>query len=502
MIHIAKSKKTGIYMKYFKNHGKIINSISRHRVFLLYLGFYLIFVMALVIKQPFGDPPDEYNRFLIPRYIVEHGSLPNGFEESIRIDGYGFSYAFQPILPYMIQGYVCMFINLFFPGEAAMVFTARLVNVFFGLIMAVFIRLLSKEWFSQRHIQYLFCFLVMFLPQSLFVHSYVNTDSCCMMSIAILLYGLTRGIKDSFQVKSSLIMALGIIFCALSYYNAYGFILSSIFLFVVTFLKKDNTTLKYTFSYIPFLKKGALITLLVLSGISWWFIRSAILYDGDFLGLSARQYCASLYATDAYNPNSRITWQTLGFSMLQMLKQSNFLNLSGLSFIGIYGPMTIVTSIWVYRFYKYLFYFCSVAFCVPFRSKTTNAKKPLHPFLSPYMNYFFYGNMFLCMVIPFYLSIYYSYSTDYQPQGRYLLPALIPLALFTVKGFEKTIAFITHLKIIPVKTKTSVFVSTGIVAILIILIIFFLALTIWGYVYPYYGDTFLLTKQITISALI
>ena len=56
-------------------------------LYLLYFGLYLAVGISMLVKQPFGSPPDEYNRYLIPQYIAEHGSLPSGFEEEIRIYG-------------------------------------------------------------------------------------------------------------------------------------------------------------------------------------------------------------------------------------------------------------------------------------------------------------------------------------------------------------------------------------------------------------------------------
>ena len=138
--------------------------------------------LSLLIRQPFGNPPDEYNRYLIPRYIAEHGTLPNGYEESIRIPGYGFSYAFQPILPYMFQGYAMGFVNLFTDSQTALLYTARGVDLLFGLLMARVVLLLAGQWFQDARFRWIFAFLATFLPQGIFVHTYVNTDSCCMLS--------------------------------------------------------------------------------------------------------------------------------------------------------------------------------------------------------------------------------------------------------------------------------------------------------------------------------
>ena len=49
---------------------------------------------------------------------------------------------------------------------------------------------------------------------------------------------------------------------------------------------------------------------------------------------------------------------------------------------------------------------------------------------------YFVISLILCILIPFILSIKYSYSIDYQPQGRYVMSILIPIALFMSVGYE------------------------------------------------------------------
>lgn len=402
-------------------------------IILVYFGLYLAMGLSLLLKQPFGNPPDEYNRYLIPQYIAQHGTLPNGYEESIRISGYGFSYAFQPILPYMLQGYVMRFAMLFTESEEILLYVARGVDLVLGLLTAGVVLLLSREWFRDRRFGFCFAFLATFLPQSLFVHTYVNTDSCCMLSIAVMLYGLTRSLKSRFSYRDSLIMAVGIILCALSYYNAYGYILSCILLFTVSFVSASGGCI--SFDGKNFLKKGCFISAIVLAGISWWFVRSAILYDGDFLGLQARSECAALYASPQFHPDTRVTWQSQGYSMWEMLTKSDFCTLSVLSFIGIYGAMAITTNIWIYRFYKGLFLvgtvLCAFLRCPLFRKQDRSGRR------DSLFHIFYHANMIFCILMPVILSLIYSYSTDYQPQGRYLLPSLLPLCYYTIRGLEK-----------------------------------------------------------------
>jgi hypothetical protein len=464
-------------------------------IILLYFSLYFVIGLSLLFRQPFGNPPDEYNRYLIPQYIAEHGTLPNGYDESIRIPAYGFSYAFQPILPYMIQGYTMRLVQHFTQNTDVLFYSARLVDFVFGLIMAVFVLLLSKKWFSDKRLQYLFCFLTMFLPQSIFVHTYVNTDSCCMMSIAIMLYGLTCCLQNDFAYPSCVVMSIGIILCALSYYNAYGFILSCILLFAAHYLSLQNGRVRLDWK--PFLRKGLFIGALVLLGISWWFIRSYLLYDGDFLGLRTRDLCGALYGNEGMKPGARITYKSMGYTVKGMLFESDFLVLTLNSFICTYGPMVITTALWIYRFYKFLLCTGLVCCVLPLpllgtKGSMPSARKSQSLSSRPALQIFFNLNMVFCILMPFILSIIYSYSTDYQPQGRYILPILIPLCMFCTRGMEKGFLLFRSVLLRAAKGKTvgeAIWerLFTGLCMAIILIIVAAIIVTVYGYAFPYYA---------------
>lgn len=463
----------------------------------LYFAIYIVVCLSLLIRQPFGDPPDEINRYLIPQYIAQHGTLPNGYDESIRIPNYGFSYAFQPILPYMIQGYVTRFAGLFTDNYDVLFYTARLVDFVFGLVMAVFVLLLSGKWFQNKYLRYLFCFFVMFLPQSIFLHSYINTDSCCMMSIAIILYGLTCGLEDHFTARSCVTLSVGIIFCALSYYNAYGYILSSVLLFMAYHIQRKDQ--KTDIDWKNFLRKGIFISALVLAGIAWWFIRSFLLYDGDFLGLHTRDLCAMLYGNENMRPGVRVTYQSSGYTVLSMLLQSDFFILSLNSLISMYGPMTLHTALWIYRFYKLWFGAGLLCCLIPVQqivkhmSQSAAADHTGQPaggirFAGrPILTVFFHLNMILCMIFPVALSVIYSYSSDYQPQGRYIMPMLIPLCYYCVRGVEKGMQLLCPIWATitkkPVSSGLYNRLLTGLCIVLILIVILALLVTVYGYAY-------------------
>ena len=95
--------------------------------------------------------------------------------------------------------------------------------------------------FRDDRFRWLFCFAVTYLPEGLFLHTYVNTDSCCMLSTAMMVYALICVYQDGISLRNSLWMSGGIILCALSYYNAYGYIVSCILLFLLSFCRRRKT---------------------------------------------------------------------------------------------------------------------------------------------------------------------------------------------------------------------------------------------------------------------
>lgn len=429
---------------------------------LLYFLIYLAAALTIALHQPLHDtfpwlsnPPDEHSRYQVPLYICNHGTLPTGFEEELFSGGCKWTYGFYTLLPYMIQGYMMRFVNLFTDSPLALLYTARLVNVAIGCLMAYVVLLMSKKLFTDTRVQWLFCFLVTFLPQSLFLHTYVNPDSMCLLSTALMIYGLVRGYEDGFSFRSCALLTTGVILCALAYYNAYGFILGSILLFAAYFLRKQDGKWKYDWK--PFLKKGILISVVVLICISWSFIRNYILYDGDIIGLTTKENFIKSFGIE------RETFQSQGKSLFSMLFGTSFFVKLALSFIANYGSTSIYTWKIIYLFYLAVFAagILGVVFC---RNKA--GKKPMED--RKWLRIFFHGVMIFCMVMPLILTIRYAYTVDYQAQGRYIMPGLLPFMYYVSRGLEKLPLW----KKCPEKGKDilSILMMTGIVVSLLVMV--------------------------------
>ena len=44
--------------------------------------------------------------------------------------------------------------------------------------------------------------------------------------------------------------------------------------------------------------------------------------------------------------------------------------------------------------------------------------------------------LLLTVMIPVFLLLYYAYASDFQAQGRYIMPGLLPIMYFITLGYE------------------------------------------------------------------
>ncbi|MCR5799111.1 MAG: hypothetical protein K6G69_03460 [Lachnospiraceae bacterium] len=394
--------------------------------------FLLVCMTCFVMTQPFGDGPDEINRYKVVSYIQQHGTIPAGYEPEIIIDGYGASYAFQPILTYIIEGFLlrCLSpLHLSFDTELVI---ARYVNVLFGLIAAFYTYKLSGLLFSKPQSAMLFTLGVTLLPQNIFVYTYVNTDGMALMSCVMMMYSLIRGYRNNFDRVSVITLSVGMALCLLSYYNCYSFILVTAVSFVLYYFFHKDVSKKEMF------QKGGIIVAIVSILAGWWFIRNMVLYDGDILALSARSECAQLTGNWYFLEQMAQTYKVQGYSVMDMVFGTDYYTLVWKSFIGMFGPMLIPTVHQLYMAYKYLTVICLL--CLIIRK---------HSSFMTEMS--FSSKMIICIGmavlagITTVINVIYSYNWDFQPQGRYYLPMLLPLACLLCVGLEKLITLVSDI---------------------------------------------------------
>ena len=407
------------------------NRISGHEkaVLVVYLILFAAVALTVALMQAtyidpplFTSPPDETARYLVPRYIFEHGSLPTGLEAESRHEVYGeFSYAYLPGLSYIVMGWVMRLFNSGISPDAYINFvTARCVNVVFGLITAVFIWLLGRRIFNKERYVWLFAFAVMFLPQHLFIHTYVNTESLCMLSIAVIYHSLMRMLQDKPDIKSLIEFAVGASILTLSYYNAYGVLLASVPIFISLYVNKDDDG-KLRVDYKQMFAQGGIIILIWCVLSLWWFIRQGILFDGDFLGMKIRNS-----TLDAVGQN---ILRDKGYTFIGMIREFKPFNSAFVNFVATYGSCSILGNILIYRLYKAVYIIGVILVIAAVIYMCVKHKKIAY-------TVYFHAMLLIGDLITVGLWLYYCYCRDYQPQGRYVFPALFHIYWLLIKGYE------------------------------------------------------------------
>ena len=257
----------------------------------------------------------------------------------------------------------------------------------------------------------------------------------CICGSAIICYAWICGLQDGWNLKNTILLSSGIIVVALSYYNGYGWILCSIAVFFLSYILKTP----YNTNYRSMWKWCSLIVLLVLLFVAYFFIRNAVLHNGDFLGLKTIETSSQLNAEDFLKPSNRQTPKNLGMNMWDMLFTThygpyNWLNWTFRSFIGTFGYMEFYIPTWIYKFFLSVFLAGGVCFIGSAVEKAIYRKRFSKENKKAY--WLLCIALIIALIVPVLLSLYYSYATDYQPQGRYIYTMVIALMVLIGMGFE------------------------------------------------------------------
>ena len=153
----------------------------------LVLAAFLL-LTAWAFMQPLGAGPDEKMRYMVAQYLHEHpGKLPLGDEPTIRDATWGISYAYYPILSYMVSAIFMGIAGLFHASADGLLHAARMADVLFVTGSVYFVVKASGKLFPKEG-RWLFAALAGFMPQALFLGTYVNTDSLALLSMGFFLY--------------------------------------------------------------------------------------------------------------------------------------------------------------------------------------------------------------------------------------------------------------------------------------------------------------------------
>ena len=439
-----------------KKNKKIIMTIFLIGLFCYYLIW--------TVSQPYNSCPDEKMKWDICKYIAEHNSIPDGRDESIRDSAWGISYAFQPILTYMICAVFVKIASIFTTQQFALVVAARLVSTISMTLTIYFVIKIANKLFKDKGIyKYLFIVFIAFQPITAFLASYINNDSTAILAISMIIYLWILGLESNWKTKHCILLGGAVGFCALTYYNAYGYILCSVLICLSSAVLNKMDAKEIA-------KKALIVASVAFAVAGWWFVRNAIIYDGDILGTKTQNEYGDKYALEKYKPSVRKTPENSNESIWHMLNEDAWANTTAKSFVGIFGYHSILMSNKIYYSYLSLWLIGGLGCLLKFKDLFIYKKEEKSKYI---LNYIFV----IAIIIPILLSIIYSYTSDFQPQGRYIMGIIIPFMYFVVNGIQTMLEkFIKSEKI------------RNIIIIMIMLLIIAISFkAIFSYVIPAYN---------------
>ena len=439
-----------------KKNKKIIMTIFLIGLFCYYLIW--------TVSQPYNSCPDEKMKWDICKYIAEHNSIPDGRDESIRDSIWGISYAFQPILTYMICAVFVKIASIFTTQQFALVVAARLVSTISMTLTIYFVIKIANKLFKDKEIyKYLFIIFIAFQPITAFLASYINNDSTAILAISMIIYLWILGLESNWKIKHCILLGGAVGFCALTYYNAYGYILCSVLICLSSAVLNKMGAKEIA-------KKALIVASVAFAVAGWWFVRNAIIYDGDILGTKTQNKYGDKYALEQYKPSVRKTPENSNESIWHMLNEDAWANTTAKSFVGIFGYHSILMSNKIYYSYLGLWLIGGLGCLLKFKDLFIYKKEEKSKYI---LNYIFV----IAIIIPILLSIIYSYTSDFQPQGRYIMGIIIPFMYFVVNGIQTMLEkFIKSEKI------------RNIIIIMIMLLIIAISFkAIFSYVIPAYN---------------
>lgn len=412
--------------------------------------------MMGALLLPVDKCPDEKGRRFLSGWVIRTGTLPTGDElptmlmswvdESAPVlsiipnseeDGWGFSYALRPYLSSIIAALCQKTAGLFTDSPRILLAASRMCSVLAVTLCCFFSLLLGHRLFRNRSAAGLFAAMICFLPQVMFLGMYQNNDSLSLCAVIMILYFITEGYDQKWPVRTCIGLAFSFSLGLLSYYSIYGWLLLGLVFCVCIMLTDLEIRDKRKLAG----KRMALITGLCLLLAGWFFLRNALLHEGDFLGIAYERQSRAKMREMGYTLHEYKCYRDEGMSVREFLSFADayWLRMSARSFVGVFGYMDILMSSFGYTVYGAWFAVGLTLYIAAILRRRPCRRDQQIALL-----------MFSASVLTVLLHFWQSYTRDFQPQGRYVITLIIPLAYLFSAGTDKLI-----LPVFPSKEKKS-----------------------------------------------
>jgi hypothetical protein len=373
---------------------------------------YFLTRLPWIFMVPMQGAPDEFSHFWVFKFMLENMHLPDAAE--VAKGGPSAVYGSLPqlgYLPHVAAAKLLSFpFNLNDPSR-----TGRFGSLLIGLPLVFAARYIGRVVFSREKIKAeAVPWLVVFHPQLILVHAYINNDSTAITLSGIVLALLVCTLKNGPKYKITLSLGLCLAFLALTKYSAYALFPAVALAFLLAFFSFKTPIAK------------ALAHLALLGGSTAlclpWFLRNLSLYPGDALGTR------TMFHTWAVTYHRDLNFH---MSFWQVVKEHRWWRSILFSFWGLFGYMDIYMWRWVYwTYFSYMLLGLTGSLSLALRQW----KKPLPDRLKQIWA------VLSATLIANLLAMVYASSTNLGGgQGRYLFPSEIPIICIMVNGLPSLI---------------------------------------------------------------
>lgn len=390
------------------------------------------FLVALLWAAilPYNAGPDEYDHFASARFIAEHNRFPvfDQEEDFIHTTCYSdrgpcfTSYAVYPGLNYAISaGFMKVQHAITGGAYQDMYVAARLTSSLAIPVYVFFLWQTARLLLRQRLARATALLAGGFIPQVSFIGGYVNSDAFSMAAGAAIVYLTVRMLIEGHFPWMVLCCGLGAGMLAWARPN--------FFLLVIPFAGA------WLYAMLLIWRRGAwrraVFYTLAAAGLaafvgSWWYIRNLDLY-GDPLGSRTMNE-----AFDALAP-LRQSRAELGTTFTQLIFEDPIWSKwTFRSFFGVFGYMSVFLDDRIYLTIRLVLTAAGAGLLIAlYKSFAAHGRR-----MWAWGASWAWLVLVLLLIGAILTSAWTSLYNDFQPQGRYLYPTLVPALLLAAQGLH------------------------------------------------------------------
>ncbi len=294
-----------------------------------------------------------------------------------------------------------------FRGQSLALHLARISSILMGMVTVAFTILIAWKVFPESSLTGLLAgALVAFNPQFIFISGSVNNDNLLNMIATISWWQILRTIEQPERMRHWIYLGMLIGMGLLTKVNG-GLVIAAvagITLLTISIKKRSFKLLIH----------GALSMVLVAVALTgWWFLRNQILY-GDIMGWKVFREVFKVVMRD-----TPLQWRDLKECFFTQFR----------SFWGVFGWMNVYAPQWFYQAFKALCLMSLLGLVIRFLRHRFNSqaivKEKAAPIALLFLAFITQEACMLALATKWNSSIY---------QGRYLFPAIAPIAIILSWG--------------------------------------------------------------------